>query len=215
MKLASRDFTTLSRRLDWVAKYRLLRGVLDRRPDLGWHSPAVKQLDQLYANLDEAEGPFWALERAGQLDRVVTDEAIERAGCEPPPDTRAWTRAQLLRLAGGGRIERVSWDRVSVRTPTPQSRFFRTRVVHLPLPYGSTRADNERFFAEGALLESVVEALRATDPPPVVTPGPALHNPWPLQPEENNEHTRTTYRGTNRGPRHRNGGGPGSRHGSS
>ena len=216
MKLASRDFTGLSRRLDWVAKYRLLCGVLDRRPDLGWQSPAVKQLDQLYANLDEAEGVFWALERAGQVDRVVTDEAIEHAGCEPPPDTRAWTRAHLLRLAGADRIERVAWDRVSVRTPTPHSRFFRTRVIHLPLPYGSTRADNERFFTEGAPLESVVEALRATEPSPVVTTGPSLHGAWPLQPEENNnEHTRTSYRGTNRPHAHRNGGGTGKRHGSS
>jgi hypothetical protein len=136
----------------------------------------LKQLDQLYASR-RADGPFWALERAGQIDRVVTDEAIERAGCEPPEDTRAWTRAHLLRLAGGDRIERVGWDRVSVRTCTPQSRFLRTRVVHLPLPYGATRAENEPFFKEGAALESVVESLRATDPPPVITFGPATYTP--------------------------------------
>jgi hypothetical protein len=38
-RLASRDYDSLSRRLDWAAKYRLLCGVLDRHADLNWDSP--------------------------------------------------------------------------------------------------------------------------------------------------------------------------------
>lgn len=166
IKLGSRDFDALSRRLDWAAKYRLLQSVLDRRQDLDWHSPAVKQLDQLYASIDDMDGPFWALESDGHAERVIPDETIELARSEPPPDTRAWTRAHVLRLAGAERVERVDWDRVHVRTRTPHSRLPGTRVVHLPLPYGSTRADNERFFSGAASLEWVVEALRAADDSP-------------------------------------------------
>jgi proteasome accessory factor A len=163
VKLAARDFDTLSRRIDWVAKRRLLDGVLAERPSLTWQSPAIKQLDQLYASLDEVDGPFWALERTGQVDRVIADEAIDLAACEPPADTRAWTRAHLLRLAGDDGVERINWDRLHVRSIPPHSRYSRTRVVRLPVPFGSTRAQNERFFLDGASLESIVSALRAAD----------------------------------------------------
>jgi proteasome accessory factor A len=167
LKLAARDFDTLSRRIDWVAKRRLIDSVLARRPQLTWQSPAIKQLDQLYASIDDADGPFWALERSGDVDRVVTDEAIDRAVCDPPADTRAWTRAHLLRLAGDEGVERVAWDRIHVRSIAPHSRYPRSRVVRLPIPFGSTRAHNERFFTEGASLESVVSALRAADHSPL------------------------------------------------
>jgi len=177
-QLEARAFDTLSRRLDWVAKYRLLSGMLDRRPDLDWNSPVVKQLDQLYASIDD-DGPFWALERARQVEQLVTEADIDRAEREPPSDTRAWTRAHLLRLAGDDRVARVQWDRVHVRTLSPHSPYARTRAVHLPVPYEATRADNGRFFLEGASLESVVEGLQAADRLPAAL-GPALHGSWTL-----------------------------------
>lgn len=170
LKLSGRDFETLSRRLDWVAKLRLISGVLARRSDLTWQSPAVKQLDQLYASIDDSDGPFWALEHTGQVDCLVSDEAIARAVVEPPDDTRAWTRAQLLRLANQRSkghpyegIERVNWDRIHVRSAAPHSRYARTRVVRLPVPFLATRAHNEPVFSTDASLESVVSALRASD----------------------------------------------------
>ena len=158
--LEARDFDAASRRLDWVAKYRLLDAVRGRH-HLNWDAPTIKQLDQLYADIDDADGIFWALERDGQVERLVTDEAIVRATSEPPDDTRAWTRAHLLRLAGDERIERVAWDRVDVRTALPHFRFWRVRPVHLPLPYHATRSDNERLFVDGVSLESVVDHLRS------------------------------------------------------
>jgi hypothetical protein len=170
LTLAAHDFEALSRRLDWVAKQRLITGVLARRSDLTWQSPAVKQLDQLYASIDDGDGPFWALERTGQVDCLVSEQAIERAISEPPHDTRAWTRAQLLRLAGappqGGPyegVERINWDRIHVRSTPPYSRYARTRVVRLPVPFLATRAHNEHVFTADASLESVVTALRASD----------------------------------------------------
>jgi proteasome accessory factor A len=166
-KLESRNLDDLSRRLDWVAKYRLLTGVLDRHPGMSWHSPALKQLDQLYADIDDESGPFWALERDGHVVRVVSESEIDRAGSEPPHDTRAWTRAQLLRLAGHERIDQVHWDRIRVKARTGDSRFSRLQMVHLPVPFGATRAINEPHFTAGSSLESVVHALQATDEPAI------------------------------------------------
>jgi proteasome accessory factor A len=169
--LERRNFDTLSRRLDWVLKRRILESVLDRRLDLTWRSPALKHLDQLYASLDEQEGPFWALEVAGKVDRVVDAAAIALAGREPPADTRAWTRAHLLRLAGEARVDLVDWDRVRVRVAAARPPYARYRTVHMPEPYRDTRDENARLFAEGAPLAVVVAALRSAEwlPPAVVS----------------------------------------------
>jgi proteasome accessory factor A len=177
-KLEAQDFASLSRRLDWVLKRRLLQSVLDRRPDLTWQSPALKHLDQMYASLDEADGLFWAVERAGQVERLVDEHAIDRARREPAPDTRAWTRAQLLRLAGAHRVDRVDWDRVCVRIPSDRWPYFRRRTVHLPLPFGATRAEHAAHFAGHAPLSVVLEALQASDDSPWGAPTDRPHKFW-------------------------------------
>jgi Pup amidohydrolase len=168
-KLAARNLDDLSQRLDWVAKYRLLTGVLERNPGLSWQSRVLKQLDQMFADIDEETGPFWALERDGHVLRVVSEAEIERARSEPPDDTRAWTRAHLLRLAGDNRVDQVHWDRVQVKTRKCGSEVSHVHTVHLPEPFGATRAINEWHFGAGASLESVVDALQATDMPASIT----------------------------------------------
>jgi proteasome accessory factor A len=162
-RLEARDFDALSRRLDWAAKQRLLAGVLDRRPDLTWQSPAIKQLDQLYGSLDDRDGPFWALERSGQVEAVIGPDDVRRAEQEPPADTRAWTRAHLLRLAGDERVDRVDWDVVVVRGADRRVPIWQAHAVHLPLPFGSTRCANAQHFGDGASIESVLEALAAEE----------------------------------------------------
>jgi proteasome accessory factor A len=164
-KLAARNLDDLSQRLDWVAKYRLLTGVLERNPGLTWQSPVLKQLDQMFADIDDETGPFWKLERDGHVLRVVSETEVEHARREPPEDTRAWTRAQLLRLSGDDRIDQVHWDRIHLKSRTPDSERSRVQVVHLPVPFAATRAMNEQYFAGGASLESVVDALQATNEP--------------------------------------------------
>jgi proteasome accessory factor A len=161
VKLRAGDFEPLSRRLDWVLKRRLLQRVLERRPELTWRSPELKYLDQLFSSLDESDGLFWACERAGQVDCVIDGDAIERAGEDPPVDTRAWTRAHLLRRIPADRIAQVDWDSVRVRIPRQDPWISRSTVVPLPLPFGATRAENERHFDEDATLDAVLGALGA------------------------------------------------------
>jgi proteasome accessory factor A len=182
--LDGRDFDALSRRLDWVLKQRLLGGVLDRRPDLTWQSPALRHLDQLYASVDEHDSPFWALERSGHVDQVVDAAAVARAAAQPPDDTRAWTRAHLLRAAGGEQIDLVDWDRVRVSLPAPQAPFWRTRTASLPLPHGHTRADNERHFVESsAPLAAILDELAAGEAAAatVVADAPGAARPWTIK----------------------------------
>ena len=174
--LAVRDVDGLSRRLDWVLKRRVLQGVLDRRPDLHWASPEIRQLDQLYASLDETAGLFWPIEAAGQVDRVVTDDAIALARRDAPHDTRAWTRTQLLRLAGAGQIAGVDWDKVRFRS-TPSRR---AMTVSLATPHADGRGANQQHFPEGASLESALAALGALEDPQVYPRIVSANPTWPM-----------------------------------
>jgi proteasome accessory factor A len=162
-RLDARDFPALARRLDWVLKRQILERVLAKRPALTWASPEIKHLDQMFASLDEQDGLFWPCERAGLVDRVVTDEAIVHARHHPPEDTRAWTRAHLLRLADGhhAEIDQVDWDLVRVRLYDRSGTWprFDRRTIRLPNPFGSTRAQNEGVFGPDRTLDDVVESL--------------------------------------------------------
>jgi proteasome accessory factor A len=174
VKLRGRDFPALARRLDWVLKLGLLRRAMERRPALDWTSPEVKHLDQIYASLDDSEGLFLTYEREGLVDRVVSDEAVAYACTEPPPDTRAWTRAHLLRLAGEARIDQVDWDAVRVKlTGRFGSGVWPTfRTVDLPHPAKATRAEHGALFDHEPDLEQVVARLGAEDEPADRAHGP-------------------------------------------
>ncbi len=165
IKLRDGDFNALGRRLDWVLKLQMLRRAMAQRPDLTWQSPQIKYLDHLYAGLDEADGLFWAYEAAGLVDRVVTDEDIERAVNGPPENTRAWTRAHLMRRAGVDNIDRVDWDLVTITVPADRGgrRWLERRTIRLPRPYAATRAEHEALFHADHSLEDIVEALDPVD----------------------------------------------------
>lgn len=160
-KLHERDFDWLGRRLDWALKQQILRRAMASRPSLSWSSPELRHLDQLYASVDETDGLFWAYEQSGLVEAVVREHDITRAMDEPPDDTRAWTRAQLLRRAGAARVDSVDWDVLSVRLQASGRAYGRTERtrVHLPCPYQSTRREHEVVFAPGRPLEEIVAAL--------------------------------------------------------
>ena len=160
-KLRERDFESLGRRIDWVLKYRLLTRAMASRPSLSWSSPALRHLDQIYASLDETDGLFWASEQGGLIDNVVGEDQIARALDEPPPDTRAWTRAALLRRVGSTMVEHIDWDRLVIRLDTPRHSTG-PAIVPLSCPYGSTKSENERVFSDGHSLEEIVAVLEGS-----------------------------------------------------
>ena len=161
VKLRERDFVSLTRRLDWVLKRHMLQRALASRPALKWSSPEIRHLDQMFASVDKSDGLFWACEQAGLTDVIAGEDQIRRAMHEPPEDTRAWTRAQLLRRAGAARIEGVDWDLVEVRVDAPQACEAEHQTVHLPFPFGGTRAENGQLFSCHRPLEDIVGALEA------------------------------------------------------
>ena len=145
--LDTRELAAVSDRLDWALKLELLEEA--RGDGLAWDAPELKVLDWLYASLDPEEGLYFACEAAGDVERIVSDEAIEHFTHEPPSDTRAWTRAMLLRRFDDEDIARVDWDRVAIDTNGEDGRR-RSYVLQLDDPCAFTRADSQHLFNTGA-----------------------------------------------------------------
>jgi len=160
-KFASEDEDALARRLDWMLKLKVLEGVMSQRPELRWDSPQIKVLDQIYGSLALDEGLFWQYERDGLVDRLVSEERIERFVDSPPANTRAWTRSMLLRR-GDAEMDRVDWDEVRFRWPHGvHSDRYRTVSLDNPLRY--TRDETDALFRDHESLEDLLDALGATE----------------------------------------------------
>lgn len=160
-KLARRDFDSLARRLDWVLKRAQIERALEGR-GLDWSAPEAKHLDHLYSSLDPDEGVYWALENAGLTEILVDDTRIEHLRNTPPEDTRAWTRAMLLRQLPRERIRAVDWDRIELCPTLPGQS---AAVVHLPDPLGHTRANWRHMVGDniGTRRQGSAETHRKTE----------------------------------------------------
>jgi proteasome accessory factor A len=157
-KCRERNWPALAPRLDWVLKLGMLERALHGDPRLDWDGPALKMLDHLYGSLDPGEGLYWAWARAGGVEELVAREDIARLAAEPPEDTRAWTRAMLLRRAGPAQVELVDWDHIRFRLRRTGRSPAR---VHLRManPVGWTRDHVAPLLAKHHRLHALLAAL--------------------------------------------------------
>ncbi len=158
-KLESRSFDALRPRLDWVLKRSLLERTLHDRRDLDWSSNEIKHLDLLYSSLEDAEGLYWTCERSGAVERIVSEGAIERFIHQPPENTRAWTRAMLLRRTGRPGVDHADWDEIRVVVGRNRWGWPSTRTVTLADPLGFTKADSEPDFGRADSMAALLDSL--------------------------------------------------------
>ncbi len=156
--LRAGDVHALSSRLDWALKLSILTRAMRQRPDLTWSSPEIRYLDQMYANLDPNDGLFWAYLSEGRVEKLVSDERIEHLRRNPPDDTRAWTRATLLRTAPPGSVTAMDWDYLTFEYPLGS---FCYRRVQLANPLQRTRAETEPLFQRYEKFDELLDALGA------------------------------------------------------
>lgn len=116
IRLRDKDFSGLARRLDWVLKLSILKTTKNKY-GLKWKSPKMKHLDLLYSSLNPDDGLYWAYDQAGLVDKLVSDREIEGFIFEPPDDTRAWLRANILRRMDADKIQSINWDRIELKNP--------------------------------------------------------------------------------------------------
>jgi proteasome accessory factor A len=78
--------------------------------DLSLGSPKVALLDLTYHDVNRTRGLYYLLEKAGRLERVVSEAAVSRAMREPPQTTRAKLRGDFIRQAKAKRRDyTVDW----------------------------------------------------------------------------------------------------------
>ena len=92
------DPFSLDREIDWVTKHNLIEAYRARH-DLPLNHPRVALLDLQYHDISRDRSVFYKLQRAGKVERIVTDAAIAEAMETPPQTTRARLRGEFIRRA--------------------------------------------------------------------------------------------------------------------
>ncbi len=159
VRLAIGDLMALAPRLDWVMKLAAIERAIAQNPEMTWSSPAAKVIDHMYASLG-SDGLYWAYEAGGLTERLVTENEISTLVDNPPRDSRAWTRAMLLRRAEemGVEVEAVNWDRITFRVRGPRGwSVYRTVEMENPLCFNEAAAG--ALFAAYADFNDLLDSL--------------------------------------------------------
>lgn len=106
---------SLSRELDWVAKRELMEGYR-RRDNLEWDAARLHLVDLQYADVRPEKGLYNRLVARGRIQRLLTDEEVDRAVGKPPEDTRAYFRGRCLEQYADD-VAAASWDSVIFDLP--------------------------------------------------------------------------------------------------
>ena len=144
------DPRTLSAQLDWVAKLRLLEGYRDR-DGLAWSDAKLRAIDLQYHDVRRDRGLYHRLAHSGKVERLTTDEEVQRAIMEPPEDTRAFFRGRCISKFPDA-IAAASWDSLILDTG-------RDALQRIPMrePLRGTRAHVEE------LLDTCEDAAALVD----------------------------------------------------
>jgi proteasome accessory factor A len=147
------DDAGLRRRIDWVLKLWLL----DRSRSKGADKRQLKSLDLKYHDLDPASGLYEHCLALDLVDRLIPDEEIAKARWEPPADTRARLRGEVVRQTFGRNlsVEVENWERLRIhaRNSDREARHFFNQIksarncmeIRLEDPF---RADDPKIMAE-------------------------------------------------------------------
>ncbi len=102
------DPMQLDRKVDWVTKMNLLKAYGERTKQPSETSgDRMLMLDLQYHDIQRDKGLYYLLERKDKVERVTTDEAIDKAMVDPPQNTRAKMRGELIKLA---KMKRIPYD---------------------------------------------------------------------------------------------------------
>ena len=154
--LRARDVEGLAARCDNWMKYWLL----DRRRQgygRSWQSAELKALDLRYGSLDPSEGLFFQMAAGGCVAEMPSDAEIERAVEEPPEDTRAYLRAQILRRWGSA-VAAMDWSWIDFRMQATRGWWSVARLP-MPDPRRLTRGEVDAILAECEDVEDLLAAL--------------------------------------------------------
>ena len=103
------DPMQLVREIDWVTKRHLIQSYVDKK-GCGWDDPRVFLLDLQFHDVKRTSGLYYLMESRGLIERVVEEDAVQRAMSTPPQTTRAKVRGDFIRFARAkNRSYTVDW----------------------------------------------------------------------------------------------------------
>ncbi len=104
-----KDPMSLDRECDWVAKYKLIERYAAKH-DLPMSSPKLAMIDLAYHDVNQQRGLYYLLQRRHLVERLITDEAVQRAMVRPPQTTRAKLRGDFIKAAKAAKRDfTVDW----------------------------------------------------------------------------------------------------------
>lgn len=115
--------------IEWIGKKQVLQSLASRR-GLGWDAPALRAADLQWHELSD-RSILAMVERAGRVNRLVSDAQVARAISQPPADTRASLRGGLIG-AFAKRVRAASWSKIICDDPHSEG----VVQISLPTPYG-------------------------------------------------------------------------------
>ncbi|MFZ4516046.1 MAG: depupylase/deamidase Dop [Acidimicrobiia bacterium] len=89
------DFSALDGKLDWVTKHRIMHGFVER-DGLAWNDPKLSLIDLQYHDVRPEKSLYEKLVRSGNIERIVSEDEVQRAMTNPPENTRAYFRGSCL-----------------------------------------------------------------------------------------------------------------------
>ena len=139
-------------RLDWPAKLRLLEGYRSR-DGLDWGDSRLKLVDLQYSDVRPDKGLYNRLVARGSMQRLLTDEEVDRAVVHAPADTRAFFRGECLRRFPA-QVAAASWDSVVFDLG-------RENLVRIPTmePLRGTRDHVGALFEASATAQELVDTI--------------------------------------------------------
>ncbi|HLS74441.1 MAG TPA: depupylase/deamidase Dop [Actinomycetaceae bacterium] len=137
--------------VEWVAKLQLLEG-MRQRDGAGWDDPRLAALDLQWSDLRPERSIYQRLLTAGRVETLTDPAEVARAVTDPPADTRAWFRGEVIRRYGA-EVTAAGWESVVLDLPGEE------HLVRLPMrePARGTRADL------AALLDASPDATTLLD----------------------------------------------------
>jgi proteasome accessory factor PafA2 len=149
------DPLSMHRELDWVAKYRLLTAYRER-DGLDWRDPRLAMIALQYHDVRRSKGLYYRLLEAGKVERIVSQQEVERAVSEPPEDTRAYFRGRCIERYPDA-IAAASWDSIIFDTGGDVLQRVPTRE-----PLRGTREFVEDLLEESGTAAALIARLQAS-----------------------------------------------------
>lgn len=150
----SKDPMSLSREIDWVIKKELLLSYMEKK-GVGWNDPRIAMMDLQYHDIREDKGLYYALEKDGYVERLISNSEIERAEELPPSDTRAYFRGMCLKKFPKD-IYAASWGSILFEAGD-------STIKRVPLmePFRGTESLTKRIIEDSSTIEELLARLAA------------------------------------------------------